>query len=63
MSDEDIWHVVHYVQSMLQENDIARMTERRMAELAAHDSHGPSEGAHDDGHEAGQDDHGSESGH
>jgi mono/diheme cytochrome c family protein len=68
VSDEDLWHIVHFVQSLLQENDITRVTERKLAARAsAHDGHGA--GAHDEtgeaghGEDAGDDGHESESGH
>lgn len=58
LTDDDIWDLVYYVRSIASEYDIARVTERKHAEIRArhaaeHDSHG--EGSHGDehGHEGG----------
>lgn len=57
LTDDDIWDLVYYVRSISSEYDVARITERKNAEIRArhaaeHDSHG-----HDDHDDHGHDDH------
>lgn len=55
LTDEDLWSIVYYVRSMIEENDHARILERKLAEAAAH--------AAEHGHGGHGDDHGDDHGH
>lgn len=58
LTDDDLWSIVYYVRSMLEENDHARILERKAAMAAAHAAeHGHGDGHGHDGDHGHGDDH------